>query len=471
MESELSLMAIRPPLPGNALRTVRRNRQERLLASRSISESLISLAGIIKGPVCNEQGAEVGDLVDVVARWDGHEPYPAVTGLVVRVGRRLAYVGVDQAAEFARDRVRLRSSRLDLRDFEARPDEVMLARDVVDHQLVDVDGVQVIRAADLYLAWVQEVPSVSSPGRPATEDADRARVLRLVGADVGAQTLLRRLGPKRWRGRPTPDKVIDWAAIQPFAGKVSNVRLRSSHDGLQRLRPGELADLLEDLGRSARQQLLASLEPETAADALEEMDPEELGALLRETPPEQAAELVANMEPDEAVDALRDLDDEERDELLEHMADDQREELVELLEYREDRAGGFMTTSLVCATPEEQVFVVRARLRAERDHEGDIDAVAVLDDAGRYLDDVSLFDLAIAEVDQTIGELMGEYAPVTVGREAELREVAHQLVESRRSSVIVLDEDRRPVGRILADDIVDALLPERGLFHFPRLLS
>jgi CBS domain-containing protein len=473
MESELSPMALRPPLPGNPLRSARRNRHERLLATRAISESLISLAGIIHRPVCNEQGAELGTLVDVVARWDGEEPYPAVAGLVVRVGRRLVYVSVDQVAEIGRGRVRLRTSRLDLRDFEARPNEVMLARDVVDHQLVDVDGVQVIRAADLYLAWVQEPADTPNPGEPApaVTAADQRRVLRLVGADVSAQTLLRRLGPKRWRDRPTPDKVIDWAAIQPFGGKVSNVRLRSSNEGLHRLRPGELADLLEDLGRSARQQLLASLEPETAADALEEMDPEELGALLRETPPEQAAELVANMEPDEAVDALRDLDDEEREVLLEHMPDEQREELVELLEYKEEQAGGFMTTSLVCATPDEQVFVVRARLRAERDHKGDIDAVAVVDESGHYLDDVSLFDLAIAEVDQTVGELMDEYTPVTVGTGAELREVAHQLVESRRSSVVVLDDDGRPVGRILADDIVDALLPERGLFHFPRLLS
>ena len=94
----------------------------------------------------------------------------------------------------------LRSSRLDLRDVVRRPGEVLLAKDVLDHQLVDVDGVQVIRAADLYLAEVI--------GR-----------IRLVGADVSNATLLRRLGPRRWRPRPTPDRVIDWAAIQPFTSR------------------------------------------------------------------------------------------------------------------------------------------------------------------------------------------------------------------------------------------------------------
>ncbi len=455
-------MAIRPPLPPNPLRTARRQREQRhqrLLATRTLRDSLISMAGIVHGPVLNQAGEEIGTLVDIVARWDGEESYPPVTGFVVRVGRRVAFVAMDDVADVNHDRVQLRSSRLDLREFARRPGEVMLGKDIVDHQLVDIDGVQVIRAADLYVAWMP------SPG--ALTD----RVLRLVGADISIQTLMRRLGPKRWRGRPTPERVIDWSNIQPFAGEVRQVKLRSSNEGLHRLRPGELADLLEDLGRSGRQELLASLEPEMAADALEEMDPEELGALLRETPPEQAAELVANMEPDEAVDALRDLDSDEREELLEHMDSEQRDELVELLEYREDTAGGFMTTSLLLATPDEAVSAVRDRLRAEVEHRGEIDAVAVVDEAGNYLDDVSLYDVAIARDDQPIHELISDTEPVTVTAVAELREVAAQLTESRRSSVVVVDADGHPIGRILADDVIDALLPERGRFHFPRLLS
>ena len=120
-----------------------------------------------------------------------------------------------------------------------------LADQVLDHQLVDVDGVQVIRAADLYLAPLY--------GR-----------FRLVGVDVSAQSLLRRLGPARWRHTPTPDRVIDWGAIQPFGeteqGAAPEVRLRTTNEGLERLRPGELADLLEDLMRPERQKLLDSLD-------------------------------------------------------------------------------------------------------------------------------------------------------------------------------------------------------------------
>jgi hypothetical protein len=460
-------MAIRPPLSSHPIRAARRQRHERLLATRSIQDSLISVAGLISGKVYNQSGEEVGTAVDLVARWDGEEPYPPVTGFLVKVGHRLAFVGMDQIDDVSPASVRLRSARLDLRDYARREGEVMLGRDVIDHQLIDIDGVQVIRAADLYLAWV-----TASSQTPAYEtDAARQRSLRLVGVDVSAQTLLRRLGPRRWRDRATPERVIDWGAIQPFQGEVPNVRLRASSEALRRLRPGELADILEDLGRPGRQELLASLEPEQAADALEEMDPDELGALLRETPTEQAAALLANMEPDEAVDALRDLDEEERSELLNHLDDEPRELLSELLEYREDRAGGFMTTSLVTATADERVFVTRSRLRAETDHRGDIDAIAIVNDDGIYVDDVGLFALAIADADQTLGELLDEPDPVTVGPHHEVDEVAARLIESRRSSVVVVDDEGRPLGRILADDIVDALMPERSRFHFPRLLT
>lgn len=443
--------------PARPLRSARRHRQKRLLAVRSIRDSLISVAGLMGSPVVNQAGDPVGRVADVVARWDGEEAYPALTGLVLKIGGRRSFAPMSQVSSVTHSQVTLQgSARLSLLDFARREGEVLLGRDVLDHQLVDVDGVQVIRPSDLYVA---PIPGAGSP------------VLRLVGVDTSAQTLLRRLGPKRWRGVPTPERVIDWATIRPFGSEVPDVRLRASHDELRRLRPGELADLLEDLGRDARQELLASLELEKAADALEEMDPDELGALLRETPPEEAAALVARMEPDEAVDALRDLEDVEREELLEHMDPDQAEQLSGLLDYEEDQAGGFMTTTLVVATVDEPVRSIRRRLRHEREHAGDVDGIAVVDAEGRLVGDLPLFGLAIATNESLVGSLLPDGDPVSVRSDAGVTEVAQRLVDTRHSSVVVVDDDNKPIGRILADDLIDAMLPERGRHHFPRLLS
>lgn len=434
-----------------------RHRSERILARRSVRDAIVSLAGLMGQPVRNQQAAEIGRLVDVVARWSDGQTYPPVTGLVVRVGRRLAFVRGDAIERLDHTQVVLRSARLDLRDFERRPGEVMLGRDVLDHQLVDVDGVQVIRAADLYLA-----PVLGG--------------IRLVGVDVSTSSLLRRLGPARWRSRPTPGSVIDWAAIQPFGETTSGpveVRLRHSNDGLHRLRPSELADVLEGLQRRERQELLDALSPDEAADALEEMAAEDLTSLLREMEPAKAADLVASMEPDEAADALRDLTATEREEFLSRMPEATVATLREILGYPEDQAGGFMTTRLVLAQAGELVGEVVDRLVQEQGHDLDLDAVAVVDETGSIVGDLPLFSLLAAlrlGADGRVEDFLEDDDLVTVGPEAPVREVAERLVESRRLSLVVV-EDGRPIGRILADDVLDVLVPVKSRFHFPQLFG
>jgi CBS domain-containing protein len=445
-------MARRPPLQTpQVLRSRLDQRHRRLTTTRAVKDAVVSLAGLINRPVRHQGGEEIGRIVDVVARFAGDQAYPPVTGLVVRVGRRKVFLDASLIEHLGHTGVVLRSARVDLRDYERRDGELLLVRDVLDHQLVDVDGVQVIRAADLYLAPAQ--------GR-----------IRLVGVDVSGQTLLRRLGPARFRAHPTPDRVIDWAAIQPFGSPGVSVKLRTSHEGLHRLRPGELADLLEDLDREQQQELLKALHPHEAADALEEMDPEELESLLRGVDPEQAASLLMSMETDEAVEALRDLADDERDELLEHMPRDRAQQLAGMLSYEEDTAGGIMTTALAVAGLDETVETVREAMRGLAEHRGEIDGVAVIDAEGILVDDLSLFDLAIAHSHSLVADILGDEAPLTVGPGESVRDVAAQLTEARRSSVLVV-EDGRPIGRILADDVVDALLPERGRLHFPRFLQ
>ena len=445
-------MSRMPPLPGRRALQSRRNvRTQRLLTLKAVRESLISVAGLVGRPVKNQAGDEIGRVSDVVVRWGGDDEYPPMTGLVVAIGRRDAWVPAGQLRALSHTVVELSSARLDLRDFGRREGEVTLIRDVIDHQLVDVDGVKVVRAADLYIAPVQGA-------------------YRLVGVDVSAQTLLRRLGPTRWRTLPTPDRVIDWAAIQPFGtptGPTGEVRLRAPHQGLRRLRPGEVADLLEDLSHQARRELLSVLEPEAAADALEEMEPRELSALLQEAPPEEAAELIARMEPDEAVEALRELEQEDREELLEHMPAEAAHHLSALLNYDTDTAGGLMTTNLVLVGPDEAVEDVRSRLRELEGHRDDIDAVIVVDEHGRLVDDVTLFELFVAAPGTRMAELVGPPTPVTILSDAPAEEVAQRLIDNRGSSLLVVDDEERPLGRILADDVVDALMPGRSRALFP----
>lgn len=443
-------MPRRPSLPTKSSRAAQ-TRHTGLLDNRAVADALISLAGLVGRPVVNQAGGEVGKVADVVARWDGGS-YPPATGLVVRVGRRPAYLPISQVQAIDPERVRLRSARLDLRDFQRRSGEVVLGRDVLDRQLVDVDGVRVVRASDLYLARI-------------------GLSWRLVGVDVGMASLLRRLGPARNRNRATPERVLDWAMVQPFGANPGELRLAHSNHALHRLRPAEVADLLEELGRDERQELLDALEPPAAADALEEMQPEQLEQLLRDVPLPKAAALLEAMEPDEAVDALRDLERDERDELLGAMEAETAAELTALLTYAEESAGGLMTTHLVRVPGTFTIARVREVLRHESEASADVDRVVVVDDDGLLVHDIGLLTLLLANDETEVGALLDDNEPVTVGEHAPLGAVVERLVDSRATSLVVVDKEGRPIGRILADDLIDALVPERGRFRFPRILK
>ncbi len=445
--------------PGSGLARRSKARTQRLTATREVRHAIVSVAGLVGAPVHNQAGQPVGKVVDIVARVHGGDRYPPITGLLIRVGSRTSFLAASAVASIGHRSLTLSNARLDLRDFQRRQGEVLLARDILDHQLVDVDGRQVIRAADLYLAPVRDE-------------------FRLVGVDVSLATLLRRLGPRFLRGRPTPERVIDWDAVAPFGDDLTTgpatVRLRRSEDELRRLQPSELADLLEDLDRVERQSLLGRLDRETAADALEEMDPDELHSLLREADPDRAAELLASMEPDEAVDALRRLSDGERGDILARMPEQIHAELDGLLAYPKRTAGGFMTSVLVRAKPDHTVGDVERLVASFREHRHEVDAVLILDQDGALLADLPLFELVVHTDDELISSVLAEehhLEPLTVPTDASVADVAEQLVRTRRSSVLVVGESGAPLGRILADDVVDALLPERGRRHFPRLLQ
>jgi Mg/Co/Ni transporter MgtE len=176
------------------------------------------------------------------------------------------------------------------------------------------------------------------------------------------------------------------------------------------------------------------------------------------------------MEPDEAADGLRELDPGERDKLLAAMPAEARQLVATLLGYAERTAGGIMTTVLVVATPAEAITQVRDRLRANREHDEDLAGVIVLGDDGQLLDDLTMTELFLADPGMTVHDLVGPPWPVTVTHDAGVDEIAERLVETRHSSVVVVDEEERPLGRILADDVLDMLVP-RARLRFPRRLS
>jgi CBS domain-containing protein len=401
---------------------------------------LIPLSRLRQLAPVDESGRGAGRLADVVVSWNGSDAYPPVTGLVLQRGDEQVFHPISTVVRIDAQAIVVRPVAAADSGFIRREGELRLVQDVLGRQLADVDGAKVLRAEDLFLAPVL--------GR-----------LRLVGVAGSPRSLLARV-VSTWK--PDSERLVDWSAVHPFGDPGSELRLQVPHEGLRRLHPGELADLLEELDKPARDELTTSLDPGAVADALEEMEPERIEDILREAPPERAAQLVAAMEPDEAVDVLRDMERLEADAILAHLPTEAARQLTDLLGYPETMAGGFMTTTLARARPEETVQEVREHLRQLREHGADIDSVVVLDDQGRLLADLPLFDLLAAEDETRVGQLLADTTPVTVAPEAFLDEVVDRLTEARASSVVVADPEGRPLGRVLADDVIDAL-KEGGL--------
>jgi Mg/Co/Ni transporter MgtE len=275
---------------------------------------------------------------------------------------------------------------------------------------------------------------------------------------------LRRLGPARLRTRATPERVIDWADIEPL-GHHGAVQIDRRNRELRRLRPGDLADLLEQVGRPQRDHLVGALDADLAADALEEMDEQQRDEVIRNLDPQRAATIIAEMEPDEAAEALRDVDDERRDAIVDQLPAATGAAIRTLLGYSRDTAGGIMTTVVIFATETETVAEVAARLPQYDDHRSDVDGVLIVDADGRLLDDVSLFELLVADRDAPMGSLAGPPWPIVVEVDATLDEIVDATLSNRRGSIVVADGEGRPLGRILADDVLDALAPGRSRLH------
>jgi len=412
-----------------------RRRRRRLLATRLVQASLVSVAQLRSLSPTDDEGRGVGRLQDVVVRWTGTEPYPLVTGIVLQLGDRQVFQPVANILRLDAKAVMVRKLLPDATGFARREGELCLVQEVLGRQSVDVDGIKVFRAEDLFVAPVVgrlRLVAVAGESRPWW-----ARLLPLAHAKT------RRL--------------VDWSAVHPFGDPGSELRLRVPNEGLRRLHAGELADLLEKLDQPARDELTTALDPEAIADALEEMEPDQIEDILREAPPERAGALISAMEPDEAVDVLRDMGRAESDAILAHVAPDVARQLTVLLGYPETMAGGFMTTALATASVSATVMDARRDLAAQSAHSADIDSVAVIDGGGRLIADLPLFALLVADDRTPLGELVPDTRPVTLHPEAFLDEVVDRLTEARSSSVVVVDSDGRPIGRVLADDVIDAL--------------
>ncbi len=414
---------------------------------------MLYLSQLINAPIRDRDGERIATVRDLIARIG--EGYPPVTGLVARQGRREFFIPTGAIASIATEGVTLSSAQLNIARFERRDGEILLSRDVLDRQIIDVNGKRVVRVNDLQIAPVEGS-------------------YRLIGADVGARALLARFFGRKRERTPLGD-LVDWADIEYLAANAPNVRLKVSHERLAKLHPAEIANIIEDLSYHEGSEIVSALDDETAADTLEELDDERQADILEQMDSARAADILDEMAPDDAADILSDLPQEKQDELLALMEPEESEDVRELLEYNEDTAGGMMTTDYVAVpsglTADEALAILRGMEElpdfvyylyvVEHDTSAPPDAPhRTDDDIPEYLRGVvTMRQLVLASPAMLVGELM-EREIVTALPTDPADDAARQLVEYGLYALPVVSEEGVIRGIITADDAFDRLLPD-----------
>ena len=418
---------------------------------------MLYISQAIGRPVLDRDGDPLGTVADLIVAVG--DRYPPVTGLVVATDRRRIFIPWTSVASFdVLAGARLSNDRLDITKFHQRPNEITLKQDLLDKQIVDIDGRKVVRVNDLRLDEIE--------GK-----------LHLVAVDVGAAGLLRRLGiegPFRTLARnvnvPVPERYIDWEDVDPVETSIASIKLRVPHAGLAELHPSDLATIIDQLAPKDRVGVLASLNDEDAADVFEEMEPETQVEIIEDLDPARAADILEEMSPDDAADLVADLDQETRDEILAQMARDEAEEVQELLAYPEDSAGGIMTTELIAL--EEHLTAAGAidRLRELEPDAETIYYVYVTDNEDHLVGVLSLRDLIVAKPGTPIRDVMIR-EPVAVGVLAGQNEVAEVVAHYNLLAVPVVDDERRLVGIVTVDDAIDTVIPSGWKRRLPRVFT
>jgi sporulation protein YlmC with PRC-barrel domain/CBS domain-containing protein len=329
----------------------------------------------------------------------------------------------------------------------------LLERDLLDQQVIDINGRKVVRVNDVDL----QIDVTTEAGAPHT-------ILRIQSVDIGVQGAVRRL----LRGlaphaalqlllKKIPPRTIPWTFVDLIeTDPARRIKLKISHDGLAKLHPADIADIVEDLAPDEREAVFRTLDQDVAAETLEEVDPDIQRSIVESLDTERAAEIVEEMDPDAAADLLADLPQDHTEQILVEMEPAASQEVVELLEHREETAAGRMTTEFlalpVAATVENAIGVLR-------EFEGGVETVGTIylvDSHGTLAGAVPLAKLVLAQSHTPLLSLTAE--PLIFTHEtASDNKVAELFDKYNLITLPVIDEHNKLVGVITSDDVITML--------------
>ena len=406
----------------------------------------VSLTAILGTPVTDARGQLCGKLKDVAVttgRGGGK-----VAGLVLKTRSGLSLVPSHEVMETPAGTLEVRSPGV-LAPLHDDGNYLLLQQDLIDRQIIDINGRKVVRVNDVDLEWM---------GQGA------AHLLRVAEVEVGLRGAFRRIFKgvlprarmeavsRKLSARAIPWEYVD--VIEPDPAR--RVKLRIEHERLADIHPSELADILEDLAPAEREAVFTSLDQEVAAETLEEVEPKLQKALLEKLDDERIADIVEEMDPGAAADLLSELPEDQSDAILEEMEPEERQEVEELLEFDEHSAAGCMTTEFVYLGLDATVDQAAEALRSFDGDQESVTEIYLLDEKRILRGAVSLARLVMAQPSTRLAVLT-ETRVLSCPADLQQNELAEMFDKYNLHALPVVDAQGRMVGVVQSERVIGFL--------------
>ena len=408
------------------------------------------LSEMIGLPVYDATGEKIGEVNDIGIATG--EIFPRVTSLAFRGPSRTPFMiswrkYVDNITDKG---VYLQVAAEDIRFSYLQPSELLLARDLLDKQIVDTQGLKVVRVNDLKL---------SQSGKDQ---------LRLLGAETGIRGILRQLWPPLEKfalkvsslfGKKLDERLIAWNYMDLLDRDLSQVKLSITHKRLDELHPADVADIIEQLDPRLRANVFASLDAEVASATMSELEDEYQADVIDDMDESFASSMIAGMDPDDAADLLNELSYDKAEKLLHLMGVHEQKSIRKLLGFKDETAGGIMTSEFVALDEESTVSDTVDYIRALDEEHPSFHYVYTLDRDGILSGVLSLRTLVLAQPDELLKDLACTDL-ITANPEEDQEEVAISIMKYDLLALPVVDENYRLLGIVTVDDALDVLQEE-----------
>lgn len=381
------------------------------------------------------------------------EQYAGITHLVYKghdgYKRKVAFSFVKELIEGVKKigaslEINLTMKEEDITQFFLKPSDLLVS-EIMDKQVVDVNGLKIVRVNDVLLGKVGSKFCV-------------------VAVAVGNRSLLRRMGLGPVLGRRFQERVIPWESVEALEPKLHGLHLKVQRDRVADLHPEDIADVMEDLTHNERALIFKSLNKKKAAEALLGSEPDVQESVLKNMKMERIKDLLEEIPTDQAADIISMMSKSKSDKLLSSMRPDVESKIKSILNYPPESAAAIMGTSFISVPEDYTVEQTIDLLRKIAPSSESIYHIYVVDAEGRLIGFLSIRRLIIAPPESRMSDIMKKdviYVKMSTPQE----DIAKAMAKYDIFVVPVVNGDNVLKGIVTADDVLTEVMPKQWRRH------